>query len=125
MYNDAIIASNNPDEFQKHIQEEFGYTQDPNAQALEKALGTNAENYYQKDAPIAEAVAGGIVMGVKVGSVAYLGAASLYGAGSKAAIAGGMSGFVVGAPLGVEVQVGIDTITIKSFIKLLIKGNLE
>ena len=37
------------------MRKRFGYNQDPNARALVKSLDTNAENWYNKDAPIAYA----------------------------------------------------------------------
>lgn len=53
MFNHLQAVKGTPEEQAKIMQEKFGYTQDPNAKALVSSLGTNAENWYNRDAPIA------------------------------------------------------------------------
>ena len=105
--------------------EEFireNYSQDPNAQALQSALGDNAENWYGKDAPVTKAIFTGLKTGAQVGSIMYWGTASLYGAGSSAAIAGGLTGLFTGTALGIETQLGLGYSKIKIYLKQQIIG---
>ncbi len=105
---------------EEFIQE--NYSQDPNAQALQSALGDNAENWYGKDAPVAKAIFTGLKTGAQVGSIMYWGTASLYGAGSSAAIAGGLTGLFTGTALGIETQLGLGYSKIKIYLKQQIIG---
>ena len=46
---------------------ENGWSQDPNAKALKNFLGSNAENWYGKDAPVAKSIFGIILGGHLLG----------------------------------------------------------
>jgi len=110
--------------FQEKMKEMFGYTQDPNAAALESSLGQNAENWYRKDAPITETV-------LKVGAVAisgglgYLRAAYIAGYDAVVQAYAFTAGVVVNGIIAYEVFLGFHEPNFKVVQKNLIQEQIE
>ncbi len=101
---------------------EYGWSQNPNTKAVENSLGSNAENWYGKDAKIANLIFGSIKYGASFGFILYKAAASIYGVGSFTAQAAGGAEFNTGSNLGFEGQSGLGESNPKRYLKINIKG---
>ncbi len=101
-------AKINDKAFQEKMKKMFGYTQDPNAAALQASLGKNAENWYNKDAPVAKALihilAGAHAFGKTIAIIA-----NSLGYGLKTVYYAYFAGSLTGAGLSAESYFGFDT----------------
>lgn len=78
-------------------------------------MDDNAENWYGKDAPAAKAMFASVKYGASFGFIMYKAGASLYGIGSLAAQSAGITGFITGSAIGLEIHNGFETYTVKKY----------
>ncbi len=96
---------------------ENGWSQDPNAKALENSLGSNAENRYGKDAPVAKGVFGITPGGDLFGKAIALSVSALESGINSVTSAIYIAGSITGAEIAAESYYGFDVIKFKKYIR--------